>query len=61
MFRLDLLYFTQVNIGLALALLRGLAKDEVRSGAWEEKKVPIIVIIMMMMMATKTSVMRIKS
>jgi len=29
----------EVNIGLALALLRGLAKDEVRTGAWEENKV----------------------
>ena len=32
-------FFHQVNIGLALALLRGLAKDDVRTGAWEEKKV----------------------
>ena len=29
----------QVNIGLALAILRGLAKDDVRTGAWEQKKV----------------------
>lgn len=29
----------EVNIGLALALLRGLTKDDVRTGAWEEKKV----------------------
>ena len=32
-------FFHQVNIGLALALLRGLTKDDVRTGAWEEKKV----------------------
>ena len=52
--------FTQVNIGLALALLRGLAKDEVRSGAWQEKKV-LVAISVMMTMATTTSATRIKS
>ena len=50
----------QVNIGLALALLRGLAKDEVRSGAWQEKKV-LVAISVMMTMATTTSATRIKS
>ena len=46
---------TQVNIGLALALLRGLAKDEVRTGAWEEKKVLMVVIIVIIMVATKST------
>ena len=32
-------HWFQVNIGLALAILRGLAKDDVRTGAWEQKKV----------------------
>ena len=36
---LVIFFFHQVNIGLALALLRGLTKDDVRTGAWEEKKV----------------------
>ena len=52
--------FTQVNIGLALALLRGLAKDEVRSGAWQEKKV-LVAISVMIVMATTRSATRIKS
>ena len=52
---------------MALALLRGLAKDEVRTGAWEENKVMMVImvkaVVMMMIMvkaigmATTTSVM----
>ena len=38
-----------MNIGLALALLRGVAKDEVRTGAWEENKVIMVKATGMMM------------
>ena len=41
----------QVNIGLALAILRGLAKDDVRTGAWEQKKVGNAKVGMGMVMA----------
>ena len=53
----DLLHLTQVNIGLALALLRGLAKDEVRTGAWEENKVLLLVVVGIIVMIMVTSVM----
>ena len=48
---------------MALALLRGLAKDEVRTGAWEENKMLMVIIVTMvktkvaMMMAMTTSMM----
>ena len=57
MIYVDLLHLTQVNIGLALALLRGLAKDEVRTGAWEENKVLLLVVVGIMVMIMVTSVM----
>ena len=57
MIYVDLFRLTQVNIGLALALLRGLAKDEVRTGAWEENKVLLLVVVGIMVMIMVTSVM----
>ena len=42
---------------MALALLRGLAKDEVRTGAWEENKVLLLVVVGIMVMIMVTSVM----
>ena len=57
MIYVDLLHLIQVNIGLALALLRGLAKDEVRTGAWEENKVLLLVVVGIMVMIMVTSVM----
>ena len=43
---------------MALALLRGLAKDEVRTGAWEENKVIMVIILMAIRIATRTSLMK---
>ena len=42
---------------MALALLRGLAKDEVRTGAWEENKVLLLVVVGIIVMIMVTSVM----